>query len=208
MKKQSVLGFVLLAIATAVPAIVADKPSTTNKPAAKVLPAAAKASATAQAESQPLAPVLLSPEQMAIANKVLVGKINCELAVVVTMAPDPLSPGRFLLEIGKKRHVLEPVVTSTGAIRLEDGSSGAVWLQLGNKSMLMNQIEGKRLADECMNPDQLLVAQALERNPQPGLLDVPKDALVPIGSGGAVQELVPNPEPKQKFKPKPKPRSK
>jgi hypothetical protein len=54
----------------------------------------------------------------------------------------------------------------------------------------MNQKEGKRLADDCMNPEQLLVAQALERNPVPGLLDEPKTALVPVGSGGAVQEMV------------------
>jgi len=48
------------------------------------------------------------------------------------------------------------------------------------------------------------VAQALERNPQPGLLDAPKDALVPIGAGGAVQELVPNPAPPPKAKAKKK----
>ena len=105
----------------------------------------------------------------------------------------------FFLDMGSKHYVLLPVVTSTGAVRLEEESSGAVWLQLGNKSMLMNQKEGKRLADECMNPDQLLVAQAMERNPQPGLLDAPKDALVPIGAGGAVQELVPNPDPAPKL---------
>jgi hypothetical protein len=139
---------------------------------------------------------------MAIAGKVLVGKINCELGATVLMTHDEHSPGRFFLDMGNKRYVMLPVVTSTGAVRLEEDTSGAVWLQLGNKSMLMNQKEGKRLADECMNPDQLLVAQALERNPQPGLLDAPKDALVPIGAGGAVQELVPNPEPKSKSKAK------
>ncbi len=176
----------------------------TAKPVTKPKPAAIKVAVHAPIQHPPLAAVVLSPEQLAIASKVLTGKINCELAVVVTMSPDAQSPGRFLLETGNKRYVLEPVVTSTGAVRLEEESSGAVWLQLGNKSMLMNQKEGKRLADECMNPDQLLVAQALERNPQPGLLDAPKDALVPIGAGGAVQEMVPNPEPKPKAKPKAK----
>jgi hypothetical protein len=141
---------------------------------------------------------------MVIAKKVLVGKINCELGAVVTMTNDEHSPGRFFLDLGNKRYAMLPVVTSTGAVRLEEESSGAVWLQLGNKSMLMNQKEGKRLADDCMNPDQLLVAQALERNPQPGLLDAPKDALVPIGAGGKVQELVPNPEPPVKAKGKKK----
>lgn len=193
MTKQSVSGVLLAALVMAFPAVAADKP-------------AAKATHTPAKHAPPevLAPVVLSPEQTAIANKVLVGKINCELGAVVTMTNDEHSPGRFFLDMGTKRYTLLPVVTSTGAVRLEEESSGAVWLQLGNKSMLMNQKEGKRLADDCMNPDQLLVAQALERNPQPGLLDAPKDALVPIGAGGKVQELVPNPEPPPKAKSKKK----
>ena len=195
MTKQSVSGVLLLALAMAFPAVAADKAA--SKPAAKKTHTLAK-----HMEPEVVAPVVLSPEQMVIGNKVLVGKINCELGVVVMMTNDEHSPGRFFLDMGTKRYVLLPVVTSTGAIRLEEESSGAVWLQLGNKSMLMNQKEGKRLADDCMNPDQLLVAQALERNPQPGLLDTPKDALVPIGAGGAVQELVPNPEPPPKAKSK------
>jgi hypothetical protein len=194
MTKQSVSGVLLLALAMAFPAVAADK--ATAKAAAKTPPHAP----VKHVEPEVLAPVELSPEQMAISNKVLVGKINCELGAVVTMANDERSPGRFFLDLANKRYVLLPVVTSTGAVRLEDEVSGAVWIQLGNKSMLMNQKEGKRMADDCMNPDQLLVAQALERNPVPGLLDAPKDALVPIGSGGAVQELVPNPEPPPKPK--------
>ncbi len=197
MTKPFTPGLLLLALAMALPAVAAEKAS--SKPAAKASPAPAK-----HAEPKLLEPVVLSPEQMAIANKVLVGKINCELGAVVLMTNDEHSPGRFFLDMGSKRYVMLPVVTSTGAVRLEEESSGAVWLQLGNKSMLMNQKEGKRLADECMNPDQLLVAQALEKNPQPGLLDAPKDALVPIGAGGKVQELVPNPKPKAKSKPKSK----
>ena len=197
MTKQSVSGLLLLALAMTFPAIAADKP--VSKSAAKATHTPVK-----HVEPEVLVPVVLSPEQMVIANKVLVGKINCELGAVVTMSNDAQSPGRFFLDLGTKHYVLLPVVTSTGAIRLEEDSSGAVWLQLGNKSMLMNQKEGKRLADECMNPDQLLVSQALERNPQPGLLDAPKDALVPIGAGGAVQELVPNPEPPPKAKSKKK----
>ena len=189
MIKHSVAGLLLLAIAGTFPAAAADKP---------VGKSAGKSHAPPAKSSEPVvqAPVELSPEQMLIANKVLVGKINCELGTVITMTNDELSPGRFFLDMGsKQRFVLLPVVTSTGAVRLEEESSGAVWLQLGNKSMLMNQKEGKRMADECMNPDQLLVSQALALNPQPSLLDAPTDALVPIGSGGKVQMLVPNPAP-------------
>lgn len=201
MTKRFTPGLLLLALAIAFPAAAVEKAAA--KPTAKTSPPPVK-----RAQPKVLEPEVLSPEQMAIADKVLVGKINCELGAVVTMTNDEHSPGRFFLDTGSKRYTMLPVVTSTGAIRLEEDSSGAVWIQLGNKSMLMNQKEGKRLADECMNPDQLLVAQELERNPVPGLLDAPKDALVPIGAGGAVQELVPNPEPPPKAKAKVKKKSK
>jgi len=70
---------------------------------------------------------------------------------------------------------MTPVVSSTGAVRLEDTQRGAVWLQIANKSMLMNQKLGQRLADECMSPAQVQVAEALKTNPQPSLLDKPAD---------------------------------
>lgn len=197
MTKPSTTYLLLLALAMAFPAVAVEKPA--SKSAPKTSHVVAK-----HAVPKVLEPVVVTPEQMAIANRVLVGKINCELGAVVLMTNDEHSPGRFFLDMGNKRYAMLPVVTSTGAVRLEEEISGAVWLQLGNKSMLMNQKEGKRLADDCMNPDQLLVAQALARDPQPGLLDSPKDALVPIGSGGTVQELVlnlpPNPKTSAKVK--------
>ena len=67
--------------------------------------------------------------------------------------------------------------TTTGAIRLEDKAAGIVWLQLANKSMLMSQKLGRRLADECRSPLQAQVAQAMLVNPPPSVLDaVPKVA--------------------------------
>ena len=57
---------------------------------------------------------------------------------------------------------MHPVESRTGALRLEDPVRGALWLQLANKSMLMNQKEGKRLADECQSPDQLAYAKSMK----------------------------------------------
>ncbi|MNW19151.1 hypothetical protein D3C71_2190130 [compost metagenome] len=66
---------------------------------------------------------------------------------------------------------MAPVATTTNTIRLEDQKGGAVWLQIGNKSMLMNQKLGQRLADECMSPQQLLVAEAIKKNPPVSVLE-------------------------------------
>ena len=73
-----------------------------------------------------------------------------------------------------QRFHLRPVASATGALRLEDQGRGAVWIQLANKSMLMDQRQGRRLADECMSPLQQAYAEHLKRNPAPSLIDVPQ----------------------------------
>ena len=60
--------------------------------------------------------------------------------------------GFFIVRTGVHRFRMHPVESRTGAIRLEDPERGAMWLQLGNKSMLMSQKLGQRLADECQSP--------------------------------------------------------
>jgi hypothetical protein len=42
---------------------------------------------------------------------------------------------------------------------------------LGNKSMLMSQKLGQRLADECQSPQQVTFADELKRNPRPSILE-------------------------------------
>jgi len=113
----------------------------------------------------------LSPEELAIAERVYTGRIDCELGAHVTIEADPASPGRFNLEGKGFKYRMTPVATTTGTVRLEDQNGGAVWLQIANKSMLMNQKAGQRLADECMSPQQMLVAEAIKKNPPRSVLD-------------------------------------
>jgi hypothetical protein len=117
------------------------------------------------------AEVALEPMELAIAQQVHTGVLRCELGASVTLTSDPQSPGYFNVHGKNFRYRMFPVATSTGAIRLEDRKAGAVWLQLSNKSMLMNQKAGQRMADECMSPAQLTVAQAMKDSPARGLLD-------------------------------------
>lgn len=113
----------------------------------------------------------LSPAEMAIAERVQVGRIPCELGAYVTVTPDAATPGRFSVEGKGFKYHMSPVVTITGAVRLEDQKGGAVWLQIANKSMLMNQKLGQRLADECMSSEQVQVAEAIKRNPPPSVFE-------------------------------------
>ncbi|MCJ0764243.1 hypothetical protein [Variovorax terrae] len=113
----------------------------------------------------------LTPAELAIAERVYVGRMPCELGASVTLTPDPKSPGYFDVQTKNLKYRMFPVETKTGAIRLEDPQAGAVWLQIANKSMLMNHKLGQRLADECMSPAQVVVAEALKKNPAPSVLE-------------------------------------
>ena len=113
----------------------------------------------------------LSPAELAIAERVHVGRIACELGAHVSLKADPASPGHFDVEGKGFKYRMTPVATSTGTVRLEDPKGGAVWLQIANKSMLMDQKRGQRLADECMSPEQFLVAESLKKNPPPSVLE-------------------------------------
>jgi hypothetical protein len=102
------------------------------------------------------APVLadLTPEQIANAERVLTGKIECEFNQSVDVAPLAAKAGYFEVSFKGKKYVLAPEATTTGAVRLEDKKAGVVWLQIANKSMLMNSKAGQRMADNCVHPSQ------------------------------------------------------
>ena len=84
----------------------------------------------------------------------------------------------FDVQVRDLKYRMSPVATTTGAIRLEDQKAGAVWLQILNKSMLMNHKLGQRLADECMGVEQQAINETLKKNPARSVLEpaLPTDA--------------------------------
>lgn len=124
-----------------------------------------------QESAAPAPPLPL--ELLEIAERVQTGRIPCELGHNVAILPIEQAPGYFSITNGTQRFRAIPVVTTTGAIRLEDKARGGVWLQLANKSMLLDEKNGRRLADECVTPSQKQVADALKTAPVPSVLDAP-----------------------------------
>lgn len=200
------------------PATTAAKPTAkaATKPAAKkdvATPASAKSAAKTTIKPTPTssrtnlksaavnvaagisaAEAALTPAELAIAEKIYVGTIPCELGASVTLVADAKTPGFFTLQGKDFRYRMSPVSTSTGAVRLEDPKAGAVWIQLGNKSMLMNQKLGMRMADECMSPQQLALAETLKKNPQASLFDpLPKKAVADETKPAGVISVFPAP---------------
>ena len=148
-------------VAAAGTALVLFGAQAASEPVRKARPAQSAASVTP-----------LQDEELALSAQVSVGNIPCELGQSVNLRADPDAPGYFHLQLKNQRFHLRPVASATGALRLEDQARGAVWIQLANKSMLMDQKQGRRLADECMSPLQAAYAEHLKHNPAPGLLDV------------------------------------
>lgn len=103
-------------------------------------------------------------------RKVLLGAFPCAGGAKVVVAADPRLADRYHVTLGKKRYHMHPVGTTTGVIRLEDTAEGMVWLQLANKSMLMNSKFGRRMADDCMAEPQVRMSRLLKEKPQVELL--------------------------------------
>ena len=144
--------------------VVKAQPSRTKAVAAGAVAAGAVGAAGVAAAG-------LTQQELSIAEQVHVGHIPCELGASVNVTADANAPGHFHVDGKGFKYHMAPVATTTGAVRLEDQKAGAVWLQIANKSMLMDQKRGQRLADECMSPAQYQVAQAIKKNPPPSVLD-------------------------------------
>ena len=136
----------------------AKKPAKSKAAAPKPVPAAAVDQPLTEAEKN-------------IAKLVHTGTISCDLNTKVSLEPDADNPGHFFLHMGKLRYHMRPMESRTGAVRLEDTRARALWLQLGNKSMLMDQKQGKRIADGCMSPEQSEFSAQMDKMPRQSLFD-------------------------------------
>jgi hypothetical protein len=170
---KSLLAILLLAAA---PAMALAQQPPAKKPVAKkpLSTEQKKAIEVTTPIEEPDPRVKLNDAELEVAKRVHTGDIPCELGATVKVTPMKRE-GFFLVVAGRNRFVMHPVESRTGAIRLEDPVRGALWLQLGNKSMLMNQKVGQRLADECQSDSQKVVAEELKKNPI-NLLEPPKPA--------------------------------
>jgi hypothetical protein len=184
----------LIAVAPGLASAQAPSAKPTAKATAKKKPKLAPSAQKAAEEATPIdddPAVKLSDADLEVAKKVYTGDIPCELGATVHITPHKRE-GFFIVRAGIQRFRMHPVESRTGAIRLEDPVAGAMWLQLGNKSMLMSQKIGKRLADDCMNPAQAAVNEALKKNPMPSLLE-PLPAAKAASSATAAVAATPAP---------------
>jgi hypothetical protein len=137
----------------------------TAKPAVK---SSAKAPAAAAGAA---AAAALSADQVALAQYVVTGRFPCAEGRSVSISADAKVNGAFDVNFGGSKYDVVPMPTKSGALRLEDTKTGFVLMQLANKSMLFNEKQGRRLADDCVSPAQQAFADNMKANPTAGVLE-------------------------------------
>ena len=126
-----------------------------------------------EAASTTVVPVLANspaPAAAPAAGEVWAGAYQCEHAEKVSMRPGQ-GPDLVELQWKAQRWQMRRVDSRSGAMRLEDASARMVWIQLPNKSMLLDQRQGRRLLDECQHDVQVQTAAQMKNNPPPALFD-------------------------------------
>lgn len=146
-------AFTVGAMAQNAPTQAAPKKPVAKKPVAKK-PVAKKSVAKAAPAAAAAAAVALSSSQLETAKRVNIGDASCEFDQKVSVNTIDGQPGMFKVGYKNKSYTMVPEDTTTGAVRLEDKKNGVMWLQIANKSMLMNSKVGQRMVDNCTHPSQ------------------------------------------------------
>lgn len=124
-----------------------------------------------EAASHTVVPVVASaPEPAPAPGEVWSGAYQCEHAEKISLRPGQ-GAGMVELQWKAQRWQMRRVDSRSGAMRLEDASARMVWIQLPNKSMLLDQRQGRRLLDECQHDIQVQTAAQMKNNPPPALFD-------------------------------------
>lgn len=100
----------------------------------------------------PLPPA--SPEQLEAAALAHLGIYDCEFNEKVSVTPSPKFEGYIDVKHKAQAWIMKPVLSRTGALRLEDVKSRMLMLQIADKSMLMDTVVGRRLVDGCVHEKQ------------------------------------------------------
>jgi hypothetical protein len=130
----------------------------TTAPAAAASASKAKAAAVKKKDkvvkSAAVEPPAASSDQIAAAGRVYYGAYACEFNQSVNIAVDAKYPAYVDVQHLGTSYLMKPVVSETGAIRLEDVRGETLMVQIANKSMLLNVKTGHRVVDDCESADQ------------------------------------------------------
>ncbi len=155
-----ILCAALPALAQTPPAKPAATKPAAAKPAARPAPKAAAAKKAAPLP--PPEPVLTEADeaQIAASERAYLGDYACEFKETVHIEKHAKMAGYIDILWKKNRFTMKPVLSTTGALRLEDVTGRTLMIQIANKSMLLDTKIGQRLLDDCVHPEQIKLMEA------------------------------------------------
>lgn len=153
--RTSALAIAVVVLCTALPAMAQTAPTKKPAPAKVVKKAPAKA-----VPAEPAPPAAATPEQVDAAERVYYGVYDCEFKQTIDIAASTKYPSYVEVKHGKAAYLMKPVLSSTGAIRLEDVRGDTLMVQISSKSMLLNVKNAQRIVDDCVSPKQRELVEA------------------------------------------------
>ena len=123
-------------------------------PAKKPAPAKVVKKTAPKVVAEPAPPAAAAPEQVDAAERVFYGTYDCEFKQSIDIVASPKYPSYVDVKHGKADYLMKPVLSSTGAIRLEDVRGDTLMVQIASKSMLLNVKTAQRIVDDCVSPKQ------------------------------------------------------
>jgi hypothetical protein len=152
MTHRPTLAPILAALALSLALPVSSQTTAPKAPAKASAKTTTKARAPVPPPELPLPPA--GSEQLDAANIAHLGDYDCEFDQKVTLEPHSKAPGYIEMRQKKQAWVMKPVLSSTGALRLEDVKGRMLMIQIANKSMVMDTQIGQRLVDGCVHEKQ------------------------------------------------------
>ena len=157
---------IALALTVAAAPLVATAQTPSPKPVVKAKPKAAAtktarkkpAAAAPKVEYVPAEPA--GPEQIDAAERVYYGVYDCEFKQTIDITKSAKFPAFVDVRHAGAVYLMKPVLSSTGAIRLEDIRGETLMVQISSKSMLLNVKTAHRLVDDCVSPRQRELIEA------------------------------------------------
>ena len=152
--RASTLAVAALVLCAVSPAHAQTAP--TKKPA----PAKVAKKAPPKVVAEPPPPAAATPEQVDAAERVFYGTYDCEFKQSIDIVASPKYPSYVAVKHGKADYLMKPVLSSTGAIRLEDVRGDTLMVQISSKSMLLNVKTAQRIVDDCVSAKQRELIEA------------------------------------------------
>jgi uncharacterized membrane protein len=152
---SATMALVVAALALCAGAAEAQTKKASAKPSSKTSTSSRTVKAVAPAAVVPVAAALpaANDEQMRAFGVAHLGQYDCEFNQKITVEKAS-TDGYVNLKYQGQQWTMKPELSSTGALNMNDVKGRMRYLQIANKSMLMDSSVGRRVVDACQHDTQ------------------------------------------------------